>query len=84
MYSAIQCSFLPSFLQTRLREFMKMMGLSDAVLRTSWFLTSGVILLVSVAGITLLLKVGLILVHSNWLLIALYLLLYAVSMIAYR
>ena len=63
---------------------MKMMGLSDAVLRTSWFLTSGVILLVSVAGITLLLKVGLILVHSNWLLIALYLLLYAVSMIAYR
>ena len=79
---------LPSFhfhpCQTRLREFMKMMGLSDAALRLSWFLTSGAILLLSVASITLLLKAGNILVYSNWWLVVLYLFMYAVSMIAYR
>lgn len=74
----------PPLTQTRLREFMKMMGLSDAVLRTSWFLTSGVVLLVSIIWITILLKVGVILPFSDWLLIFFYLLLYAVSMIAYR
>ena len=63
---------------------MKMMGLSDAVLRSSWFLTSGFLLLLSVAGITVLLKAGLILPYSNWLLIMVYMMLYAVSMIAYR
>ena len=63
---------------------MKMMGLSDAILRLSWFITSGVILLASVIGVTILLKAGLILPYSNWFLIMSYLLLYAMSMIAYR
>ena len=53
-------------------------------LRLSWFITSGAILLFSVAGVTLLLKAGGILVYSDWLLVALYLFLYAISMVAYR
>ena len=63
---------------------MKMMGLSDAVLRGSWFVTSGVLLFLSVVGITILLKMGLILPYSDWFIIMLYMLLYALSMIAYR
>ena len=63
---------------------MKMMGLSDAVLRSSWFITSGAVLLLSVVGITVLLKTGAILPYSDWLLIMLYMLLYAFSMIGYR
>ena len=76
--------FHSSHRQTRLREFMKMMGLSDAVLRGSWFVTSGVLLFLSVVGITILLKMGLILPYSDWFIIMLYMLLYALSMIAYR
>lgn len=54
------------------------------MLRLSWFITSGALLLLSVIGITILLKAGLILPYSDWLLIFVYLMLYAVSMIAYR
>ena len=70
--------------EKRLKELMKMMGLSEGVLRLSWVLTSGAELAVSVVIITLLLKVGGVLPYSNWLLVLLFLALYAIVMLSYR
>lgn len=69
--------------EKRLKELMKMMGLSEGVLRLSWVLTSGAELAVSVVIITLLLKVGGVLPYSNWLLVLLFLALYAIVMLSY-
>lgn len=44
--------------ELRLKEYMKMMGLGEGVLRGSWFITAATILSVSVIIITFLLKVN--------------------------
>lgn len=69
--------------ETRLKEFMKMMGVSEGLLRLSWFLHSTFILLISVIGITLLLKCGGVLPATDWLILFLFLTLYAVVMLSY-
>ena len=69
--------------EVRLKEFMKMMGVSDSTLRLSWFISSGVIFFISVAFITMVLKAGAILPYSHWLLILTYLSIYAVTMISF-
>ena len=43
--------------ELRLKEYMKMMGLGEGVLRGSWFITAATILSVSVIVTTFLLKV---------------------------
>ena len=43
--------------ELRLKEYMKMMGLGEGVLRASWFITAASILSVSVVIVTILLKV---------------------------
>ena len=43
--------------EQRLKEVMRMMGLGDGALRLSWYLTSLAVLTVSVAAISLILKV---------------------------
>ena len=63
---------------------MKMMGLSEGVLRLSWFITSLAVFSVSIAIITGVLKVSQLLPYSDWSLVFLYLLLYAIAMISYR
>ena len=50
--------------ELRLREVMRMMGLSDGVLRLSWFITSLVVFTISVTAISAVLKVGLPLYSS--------------------
>ena len=69
--------------EVRLKEFMKMMGVSDSTLRLSWFISSGFIFFLSVAFITLILCAGKILPFSNWALILIYLSIYAVTMISF-
>lgn len=44
--------------ELRLREVMRMMGLSDGILRLSWFITSLVVFTISVTVISAVLKVG--------------------------
>lgn len=44
--------------ELRLKEYMKMMGLGEGVLRSSWFITAATILSVSVIIITFSLKVS--------------------------
>ena len=61
-----------------------MMGLGEGVLRLSWFITSLAIFSVSMAIITLVLKVSQLLPYSDWSLVFFYLLLYAIVMISYR
>ena len=69
--------------QMRLKEFMKMMGVGEGLLRLSWFLSSMAVFSVSVVGITLLLKVGEVFPATSWLILLLYLTLYAVVMLSY-
>ncbi len=69
--------------ESRLKEYIKMVGVSDAQLRLSRFLVSGAILLVSVSMITVLLKVGGVLPLTDWTLLFLYLCLYALVMLGY-
>ena len=61
-----------------------MMGLGEGVLRLSWFITSLAIFSVSVAIITLILKVSGLLPYSDGSLVFVYLLLFAVVMISYK
>ena len=44
--------------ELRLKEYMKMMGLGEGVLRGSWFITAAAILSISVIVTTFLLKVS--------------------------
>ena len=69
--------------QTRLKEFMKMMGVGEGLLRLSWFINSFGVFFVSVVGITLLLKLGGVLLFTNGLILLLYLTLYAVVLLSY-
>ncbi len=69
--------------ERRLKEFMKMMGVSEGLLRLSWFLHSMMVLLISVAGITILLKAFELLPKTHWLILFLFLTLYAVVMLSY-
>ena len=69
--------------ETRLKEFMKMMGVGEGLLRASWFLHSMVILMISVVFITLILKLSGILPATNGFILFLFLTLYAVVMLSY-
>ncbi len=69
--------------ESRLKEFMKMMGVSEGLLRLSWFLHSVVVLLLSVVCITVLLKALGVLPATNWFILFLFLTLYAVVMLSY-
>ena len=69
--------------ETRLKEFMKMMGVGEGLLRLSWFFHSLLVLFLSVVGITMILKLGGILPATNSLILLLYLTLYAVVMLSY-
>lgn len=69
--------------ESRLKEFMKMMGVSEGSLRLSWFLHSMAVLLVSVVGITVLLKAVGVLPATHWFIIFLFLTVYAVVMLSY-
>lgn len=69
--------------ERRVKEFVKMMGVSEGLLRLSWFLHSLVVSLVTMAIITLLLKVFKLLPKTDWLILFLFLTLYAVVMLSY-
>ena len=69
--------------ETRLKEYMKMMGVGEGLLRVSWFVHSLAVLLFSVVGITLLLKLGGILPATDGFILFLFLTLYAVVMLSY-
>ncbi|PAA80697.1 hypothetical protein BOX15_Mlig019968g3 [Macrostomum lignano] len=67
--------------ETRLKEMMKIMGLSDGVHWVSWFITSFAIMLVSGTLITVMLKAGQIIGLSNPGLLFLFIVSFAVSTI---
>lgn len=67
--------------EQRLKEVMKMMGLSNAVHWTSWFITSATTMILVVVLLTIVLKVGSILKNSNPFIILIFLLLAAVATI---
>eukprot|EP00047_Mylnosiga_fluctuans_P017551 m.62475 g.62475 ORF g.62475 m.62475 type:complete len:1711 (+) comp7137_c2_seq6:34-5166(+) len=67
--------------ERRLKEAMKMMGLSNAVLWFSWFLKCFLFSLVTVIGITVIWKVGNLVSYSDSGVIFVFLLLFAVSTI---
>ena len=69
--------------ETRIKEYMKMMGVGEGLLRLSWFLHSFLVLLVSVVGITLILKLSGVLLAIDGLLLFLYLTIYAMAMLSY-
>lgn len=69
--------------ETRLKEYMKMMGVSEGLLRFSWFLYSMIIFLFSIVGITLLLKLSGILPATDGFILFLFLTLYAIAMLSY-
>lgn len=69
--------------ETRLKEYMKMMGVGEGLLRLSWFLHSMGVLLISVVFITLLLKLSGVLPATDGFILFLFLTLYAVVMLSY-
>ena len=80
---AMNVHFIVKEKQLRLKEFMKMMGLSNGVHWTAWFITQLIVISISIVAIVPLLKFGGLYPRSNPLLIWLYLELYAVSLIFY-
>ncbi|XP_043931302.1 glucosylceramide transporter ABCA12 [Protopterus annectens] len=68
--------------ELRLHEYMKMMGVSSASHFFAWFLECAFFLFVTVIILTIILKGGRILPHSNGFIIFLYLLDYSFSIIA--
>uniref|UniRef100_UPI00358F4AA8 ATP-binding cassette sub-family A member 2 isoform X1 n=1 Tax=Myxine glutinosa TaxID=7769 RepID=UPI00358F4AA8 len=69
--------------EQRLKEVMKMMGLSNAVHWLAWFITGFSQLSLSVAGLTLILKYGHVLAHSNTFIIWLFLTIYAIATVTF-
>ena len=69
--------------ETRLKEYMKMMRVSEGLLRFSWFLYSMILFLPSIVGITLLLKFCGILPATDGFILFLFLTLYAIVMLSY-
>ncbi|KAM9218175.1 ATP-binding cassette sub-family A member 2 isoform 1-T1 [Leptosomus discolor] len=67
----------------RLKEVMKMMGLNNAVHWVAWFITGFVQLSISVTALTAILKYGKVLMHSDVLIIWLFLAIYAVATIMF-
>ncbi|XP_048415909.1 phospholipid-transporting ATPase ABCA1-like [Stegostoma tigrinum] len=67
--------------EARLKETMKMMGLSNGILWVSWFISSFIPFLISAAFLTLILKKGEILPYSNPSVIFVFLATFAVSTI---
>ncbi|XP_047236677.1 ATP-binding cassette sub-family A member 2 isoform X2 [Girardinichthys multiradiatus] len=67
----------------RLKEVMKMMGLNNAVHWVAWFITGFVQLSISVTALTAILKYGRVLLHSDPLIIWLFLTIYAVATIMF-
>ena len=80
---AISVHFIVKEKQLRLEEFMKMMGLSNSVHWTAWFITQFIVISISIVAIVPLLKFGGLYPKSNALIIWMYLELYAVSLIFY-
>ena len=80
---AMNVHFIVKEKQLRLKEFMKMMGLSNGVHWTAWFITQFIVISISIVAIVPLLKYGGLYPKSNMLIIWLYLELYAVSLIFY-
>ncbi|XP_039200906.1 ATP-binding cassette sub-family A member 2 isoform X2 [Crotalus tigris] len=66
-----------------LKEVMKMMGLNNAVHWVAWFITGFVQLSISVTALTAILKYGKVLMHSDVLIIWLFLAVYAVATIMF-
>ncbi|XP_075762141.1 ATP-binding cassette sub-family A member 2 [Pelodiscus sinensis] len=67
----------------RLKEVMKMMGLNNAVHWVAWFITGFVQLSISVTALTAILKYGKVLMHSDVVIIWLFLAVYAVATIMF-
>uniref|UniRef100_A0A1I8FY41 ABC transporter domain-containing protein n=1 Tax=Macrostomum lignano TaxID=282301 RepID=A0A1I8FY41_9PLAT len=67
--------------ETRLKEMMKIMGLSDGVHWISWFITSLAIMSIASALMTLLLSMGKIIIYSNPLLLFFFIVSFVVSTI---
>uniref|UniRef100_A0A8C7RNW6 ATP-binding cassette sub-family A member 2 n=1 Tax=Oncorhynchus mykiss TaxID=8022 RepID=A0A8C7RNW6_ONCMY len=67
----------------RLKEVMKMMGLNNAVHWVAWFITGFVQLSISVTALTAILKYGRVLLHSDILIIWLFLSIYAIATIMF-
>uniref|UniRef100_A0A8C4Z4Y0 ATP-binding cassette, sub-family A (ABC1), member 2 n=1 Tax=Gadus morhua TaxID=8049 RepID=A0A8C4Z4Y0_GADMO len=67
----------------RLKEVMKMMGLNNAVHWVAWFITGFVQLSISVTALTVILKYGRVLLHSDPFIIWLFLTIYAVATIMF-
>uniref|UniRef100_A0A1I8FY36 ABC2_membrane domain-containing protein n=1 Tax=Macrostomum lignano TaxID=282301 RepID=A0A1I8FY36_9PLAT len=67
--------------ETRLKEMMKIMGLSDGVHWVSWFITSLIIMVIASAFMVLLLKTGQLVVYSDPLLLFLFIVSFVVSTI---
>ncbi|OQR74440.1 ATP-binding cassette sub-family A member 1-like, partial [Tropilaelaps mercedesae] len=68
--------------ELRLKEAMKVMGLSNSVLWTAWFINSFLFMFLSSLLLTLILKFGKILEHSDPLIILLFLMCYACATIS--
>ncbi|XP_022649119.1 ATP-binding cassette sub-family A member 7-like isoform X2 [Varroa destructor] len=68
--------------ELRLKEAMKVMGLSNSVLWTAWFINSFLFMFVSSLLLTLILKFGKILEHSNPVIILLFLMCFACATIS--
>ena len=64
-------------------QVMKMMGLSRLVHWLSWFITSGVILSISVLAMTAILYAFGVLIHTNFFIVWAFLELYAVVVILF-
>lgn len=69
--------------ESRVKEVMKMMGVGRGHLWCSWFVTSFCTLFISVTFITISLKYGGFLVHTDGLLLFLYLMIYSIAVIMY-
>uniref|UniRef100_A0A8C1W4H8 ATP-binding cassette sub-family A member 2 n=1 Tax=Cyprinus carpio TaxID=7962 RepID=A0A8C1W4H8_CYPCA len=69
--------------EQRLKEVMKMMGLNNAVHWVAWFITGFVQLSISVTALTVILKYGKVLLHSDPFIIWLFLTIYAVATIMF-
>jgi len=80
---ATNVHFIVKEKELRLKEFMKMMGLSNAVHWTAWFITQLSVISISILFMAPMLKYGGLYPKSNLFLIYIYLELYAVSLIFY-
>lgn len=69
--------------EKRLKEVMKMMGLTDAVHWWAWFITAGVQMTLTVVTLTLMLYFGRVLPHSNPVIVFLFLESFALSSVAF-